>query len=253
MDSPSVKTIDRLVQVLDYFTEGHETASLAELSAFLCMPKSTLHRFLVGLDSHGILRHTPDKKWRLGYRLLAWGSAAGESTSLREMAHPFLAELVRTCGETALLTVYQNHQVVCIDMVETSQPIRLMTGIGVQRAAHAGASSKVLIAYLPEEEIEAIVADKGLPRLCKNTITDPSALTIELASIRARGYADSLEETDAGAWGVATPIRDGRGQVVAAVGIAGPTTRYHPEKVESYAEQCGQAAAKISAVLSISR
>lgn len=251
MDSPSVKTIDRLVQVLDYFARGHETASLAELSAYLCLPKSTLHRFLIGLESHGILRRdNGDKKWRLGYRLLAWGSAAGESTSLRELARPFMAELVAQCGETALLTIYQNHEVVCIDMHETSHPIRLMTRIGTQRAAHAGASSKVLIAALPEAEVDAIVQDKGLPRLCKNTLTDVAALKAELARIREQGYADSLEETDPGAWGVATPIRDWRGQVVGAIGIAGPTTRYSQEKVAEYARLCAEAAEKITAALS---
>ncbi len=250
MESSSVKTIDRLVQVLDYFARGNETATLAELSAYLHLPKSTLHRFLVGLENHGILRRDDgDKKWRLGYHLLAWGSAAGASTSLREVARPYLPELVAQCGETALLTIYQNHEVVCIDMYETSHPIRMMTRIGTQRAAHAGASSKVLVAFLPEEEVQAIVADKGLPRLCKNTITDYETLKVELARIRERGYADSLEETDPGAWGVATPIRDWRGQVVGGIGIAGPTTRYKSEKVEEFAAYCTAAAAKISTAL----
>lgn len=137
-------------------------------------------------------------------------------------------------------------------MNETSHTLRLKMEIGAQRAAHAGASSKVLIAYLPEDEVLAIVKEKGLPRLCANTITDVDELKAELARIRKRGYADSLEETDPGAWGVATPIRDWKGQVIGAIGVAGPTMRYSSEKVKQYAALCGEYAEKISAALSVS-
>jgi IclR family transcriptional regulator, KDG regulon repressor len=250
MDTSAVKTIDRFVEILDFFAQGHEAVSLTELSDYLNLPKSTLHRFLIGLESHGIVRRDPnDKKWRLGYHLFVWGLAAAESTTLREIARPFMTDLVAASGETAILTVYHDHEVLCIDMIETNHTLRLKMAIGAQRAAHAGASSKVLIAYLPDDEVVAIVKEKGLPKLCTNTITDVNALKAELASIRTRGYADSLEETDPGAWGVATPIRDWRGQVVGAIGLAGPTMRYSSEKVKQYASLCSGYAEKISAAL----
>ncbi|HMD88704.1 MAG TPA: IclR family transcriptional regulator [Anaerolineaceae bacterium] len=250
MDTSAVKTIDRFVEILDFFAQGHEAVSLTELSDHLNLPKSTLHRFLTGLESHGIVRRDPnDKKWRLGYHLFVWGLAAAESTTLREVAKPFMTELVVTSGETVILTVYQDHEVLCIDMIETSHTLRLKMEIGAQRAAHAGASSKVLIAYLSDDEVMAIVKEKGLPKLCTNTITDVNELKAELARIRALGYADSLEETDPGAWGVATPIRDWKGQVVGAIGLAGPTMRYSSEKIKQYATLCAEYAEKISAAL----
>jgi DNA-binding IclR family transcriptional regulator len=253
MDTSAVKTIDRFVEILDYFAQGHDVVSLTEFSNYLKLPKSTLHRFLMGLESHGIVRRDAnDKKWRLGYHLIVWGQAAAESTTLREIANPLMTELVAASGETAILTIYHDHQVLCIDMTETSHTLRLKMEIGAQRAAHAGASSKVLIAYLPDDEVMAIVKEKGLPRLCTNTITDVNELKAELARIRTRGYADSLEETDPGAWGVATPIRDWKGQIVGAIGVAGPTMRYSSEKVKQYALQCGEYAEKISSALGLS-
>jgi DNA-binding IclR family transcriptional regulator len=122
---------------------------------------------------------------------------------------------------------------------------------GKQRAPHAGASSKVLLAYLPDEEVNAIVAEKGLPKLCTNTITDLPTLRKELERIRERGYADSLEETDPGAWGVATPIFDWRGRVVGAIGLAGPTQRYSQEKLERFVKLCRIKASGISELLSV--
>ena len=161
MEPFAVKTIDRFVEILDYFAQGHTAVTLTELSEYLSLPKSTLHRFLIGLESHGIVRRDGnDKKWRLGYHLYAWGLAAAESNPLQEIARPFMSELVAASGETAILTVYQDHEVVCIDMIETNHTLRLKMEIGAQRAAHAGASSKVLIAYLPEDEVLEIVKEK---------------------------------------------------------------------------------------------
>jgi DNA-binding IclR family transcriptional regulator len=157
-----------------------------------------------------------------------------------------MRDLVADTGETAILTIYDNQEVICVEKVETSQPVRLTLDVGRARAPHAGASSKVLMAYLPDEEIEAIIQNKGLPQLCTNTITDRDELLAELAAIRCRGYAMSREETDIGAWGVATPILDWRGNISAAIGIAGPSSRFSDDLVDDYVERCRQAAESIS-------
>ncbi len=248
--SSSVKTVDRLVSVLDCFSPERPTWSLAELSAHLGLPRSTLHRFLASLESHGILRRDPDdKRWRLGYRLVTWGELATESTGLRHVARLIMRDLVAATGETVILTVYQGQEVVCIEKVETSHSVRMTLDVGMRRLPHAGASSKILMAYLPEEEIQAIIHDRGLPKLCTNTITDPEELAAELARIREHGCAESREETDLGAWGVATPIHGRNGDVVAAIGIAGPSSRFSDELVQQYVALCRDAARRISALL----
>ena len=246
----SVKTIDRLVSVLDCFSAGRAAWSLAELSSELALPKSTLHRFLVGLEQHAILRRDgDDRRWRLGYRLFNWGSMAIESTGLREIARPIMRDLAEASGETAILTVLRQEEVICIEKVETHHPVRLALDVGNRRPPHAGASSTVLMAHLPQAEIEAIIARHGLPRLCTKTITRRDLLLRRLAEIRERGYAVSVEETDPGAWGVATPIRDRSNQVVAAIGIAGPSSRFSEEIAKRYVSLCSAAAGALSARL----
>ncbi len=250
LDNSSVKTLDRMVDVLDCFSPDHPSWSLAELSAHLRTPKSTLHRFMLGLETHGILRRDgDDRRWRLGYRLVIWGSLATDSNSLRDLARPVLQQLAEVSGETAILTVYSGRQVICLDLCETQQPVRLRMMIGDRRPLHAGASSKILTAFLPPTEIDGIIAEHGLPWLCSGTITDPQTLRAELARIAACGYAVSLEETDRDAWGVATPVRDWRGQVVAGVGLAGPSTRYSEAKVQQWVRLCSQASARIGKLL----
>lgn len=250
MSESSVKTVDRLTAVLDSFSSDQPTWSLGELSDHLGMPKSTLHRFLTGLEHHGILRRgVEDKRWRLGYRLSIWGSLAAESTGLRDLANPVMQDLAYATGEMALLTVYQNKEVVCIDKIETHHSVRLALNVGTRRPAHAGASSKILMAHLPAQEIQAVIQEKGLPKICKNTITDPDVLVAELAKIRQQGYAESVEETDAGAWGVATPIYDRNRVVIAGIGVAGPILRYSAELSRRYLSLCCDAARRATRLL----
>jgi DNA-binding IclR family transcriptional regulator len=246
-----VKTVDRLVSILDVFRPERPAWSLAELSFHLGLPRSTLHRFLVGLEAHGILRRERgDARWRLGYRLFVWGSLVAETMSLRHLALPVMGDLADATGETVILTVYEAQEVICIEKVETRQPVRLALETGSRQLPHAGASSKILMAHQPEQEIHAIMRAKGLPRLCTNTITDPDRIRIELEKIREQGYAQSYEETDPGAWGVATAIRGRNGEVIAGIGVAGPTSRFDEGSAKQYICECQEAARRISALLS---
>jgi DNA-binding IclR family transcriptional regulator len=246
----SVKTVDRLVRVVDSFSSSRPSWTLTDLSEHLGLPKSTLHRFLCSLDAHGILRQDEEsKQWRLGYHLFVWGHLAEQSTALHDIARPVMRDLVAQTGETALLTVYHAGEVVCVEKVETSHSVRLALDVGTRRPLHAGASSKVLMAYLPDEEIEGIVSERGLPKLCVNTIIERAELKAELETIRRRGYAQSVEETDQGAWGVATPIRDWDGEVIAAIGLAGPISRFGEGLAQRYVSCCEDAARRISSAL----
>ena len=160
-----------------------------------------------------------------------------------------MQEIADTTGEMVALTVYSGLEVLCIDKIDTRHSVRLALEVGSRRPAHAGALSKVLLAYQPECEIEAVIGERGLPKLCTNTITDPAELVEELASIRAQDYALSIEETDSGAWGVATPIRDRSGKVVAAIGVAGPSLRFSEALIQRYLKECRQASRKITGLL----
>ena len=135
-----VKTLDKLVAVLDSFTLDKPSWSLAGLSTHLGIPKSSLHRFLSGLEHHGILRRgIDDGRWHFGYRLFAWGSLVPEITDLRHIAQPIMRELVAATGASAILTIYDNQEVVCVAMSESSRMVRMALFVGTRRHPHAGA------------------------------------------------------------------------------------------------------------------
>jgi DNA-binding IclR family transcriptional regulator len=243
----SVAAVDRLVRILDSFSEEQPVWSLAELSAHLQLPKSTLHRFLVSLETHDILRRNPDDRlWRPGYRLLSWGELAAKTMGLNHLARPLMSEIAAATGEMVVLTVYSEQEVVCTEVIDARHSVRLALEVGTRRPVHAGASSKILTAYLPESEVREAIRDQGLPRLCTNTITDPEELLSELAKIREQGFAQSIEETDPGAWGIATPIFDRGGAMLGAIGIAGPIQRYSEDLAGQYVILCQEACQQVS-------
>jgi DNA-binding IclR family transcriptional regulator len=247
MAKSSVASVDRLVRILDSFSAEQPAWSLAELSDHLHLPKSTLHRFLVSLETHDILRRNPDDKlWRPGYRLLGWGELAEKAIGLNYLARPLMREIAATTGEMVVLTVYSEQEAVCTEVIDARHSVRLALEVGTRRPLHAGASSKILAAYLPETVVQEAIRDRGLRRLCTNTITDPEKLVIELARIRAQEYAQSVEETDPGAWGIATPIFAHGGTMVGAIGIAGPIQRYSEDLAKHYVTLCRDACQKIS-------
>jgi DNA-binding IclR family transcriptional regulator len=190
----------------------------------------TAHRLLNVLTDHGFLARFGRGRFRLGLEAISLGRRALASIDLRSALRSDLQELAAAAGETALLTVPEEHigASLCIDRVESSHPLRLSLDVGRLTPLHAGASAKVLLAYLRPDDIEQVLS-RPLERLAPGTITDSDVLRAELVEIRERGYATSMEETDVAAWGVAAPLRSADGIAIAALGLAGPLHRFDTE------------------------
>ena len=249
---PSFQVLERTFSILELFDEDHPEWSTTEVARRLRLPIPTVHRILAALRRHGyVSQHEETKRFRLGISALQLGDRARAVVDLRSVALPALRRLAHETGETALLTVLApaHDRGVCLERVETAQPLRLSVTPGRQLPLHAGASQKVLLAYLPEDEIARVI-DAGLEHLCHATITDPGLLRQELARIRRRGWASSVEETNLGVWGVAVPLQNPRG-VVCAVGIAGPSPRLTPDRVRDDIQRVHAAATQIADALGL--
>jgi IclR family KDG regulon transcriptional repressor len=223
----SLQVLERAFSILDLFTAEHPEWSTTEVSQASDLPIPTAYRILVALRRRGfVTQDGSTKRFRLGIAALELGERARVLVDIRTASVPVLRRLTRETGETALLTaVSEDHRSsVCLERVESPHPLRLSLQPGRRMPLHAGASQKVLLAYLAPDEIER-VASGHLERLCRATIVDPGELRAELARIRRRGWARSFEETNVGVWGLAVPILGVHGRLIAAVGIAGPSAR----------------------------
>jgi IclR family KDG regulon transcriptional repressor len=247
----SFQVLDRTFSILELFDEERPEWSTTEVARALGLPVPTVHRILSALARRGyVSQHEETKRFRLGIAALQLGDRARSVVDLRSVSLPSLRRLTRDTGETALLTGLTPRQDrgVCLERVESAQPLRLSVTPGRQLPLHAGASQKVLMAYMEPDAIERVLATP-LEHFCHNTLTDPGLLRAELERIRACGWASSFEETNLGVWGLAVPILDGRGTVVCAVGIAGPSARLAQERIAELVERIHSSAEEIAHAL----
>jgi DNA-binding IclR family transcriptional regulator len=251
--TPSLQALDRAFAVLDLFAADHPEWGTSEVARAAGLPVPTAHRILAALAGREYLaRDERTRRFRLGPAALALGDRARAMLDLRQAALPVLRRLARQTDETALLTVPSSDRdrSVCLERVESSQPLRLSVEAGRRLPLHAGASQKALLAFLAEDEIERVVAEP-LERLCRATITNPQALRTNLREIRDQGWALSLEETNVGVWGVAVPLLDEHGLAEAALGLAGPSARHSPETVGDHLEHLVNGALDAAAPLGL--
>jgi len=244
----------RAVASLDSLARAGDGLTLSELARAIGESKSTLHAVLATLVEAGLLvRDQSSKRYRLGPHILALaGAYARQSDVIRaftEVARPLAREL----GETIQLAILQGREVLYIGKQEGTQWVRLASEVGTRLPAHATSLGKCLLAWLPENELERLLAEGPLVALTPRTITDPEALRAELAQVRAQGFAIDRGETLPDVWCFGAPVRDAHGVVVAALSISVPVTRISGERVEELVRAARAAADELSRQLGFSR
>jgi len=243
----SLQTVERTLQLLEAFVSRPTHGwSLTELSKALGVHKTTMLRMLSTLERHGYLsREGESSHYRLGPATLALGGAASQS-QVRQVAYPELRRLTEETGETSLLHVVSGTEAVCVDKVESPQPVRVTYDIGRRGPLHAGSSGKSLLAFLDPVDLDRLLPTLELHRYTNLTIMDTEELRRELDLIRRRGYAVSYGELDAGVYAVGAPIFNSLGRLEAGVTLVGPGSRWTEERLSRYVEETLTAARRIS-------
>lgn len=229
----TVAAVDKALDLL-FLVAQFPGLGVTEIARRSCNTKARAFRLLSTLEQRGMVQRQPGSAtYILGSRTLYIGAAAQEQVDLVRLADHYLRDIGRECNENVTVRVREGLETVCVARWESSHAVRVNTQVGTRRPLHASASGKLLLAYAPPEVQRAVLAGK-LPRFTSNTIVDPDRLAKELASARARGYTTSFGEVSNDAVAIAAPIRDVGGSVVAALGIAGPSSRITRKNVRRY-------------------
>jgi IclR family KDG regulon transcriptional repressor len=184
--------------------------------------------------------------YRLGIVMFELGEAVKVHMDLPAAAAPVLAMLREETRETAQVGILDGAEVVYVDRLESSYTLRLFTETGRRVPAHCTSSGKVLLAFLPEARRQALLAGRPLAALTPDTITDPARLSDELARVRARGWAEAVNEREIGVASIAAPVRGSRGGVVAAISIGAPLVRLGAAQRRRYARSVTEAGDAVS-------
>jgi DNA-binding IclR family transcriptional regulator len=243
---PGTQAVLRAVSLLKAFSAERPERGLAELSRAVRLNKTTAYRLLSALESEGLVeRGAGGEGYRLGPELLALGSRAQGASELRAAARPELLGLAQETRETATLEVRVGRDTLILDEALGSYVVGSTPSIGTRWPAHATSTGKVLLAQLPEAELDEWLAGP-LPALTPRTLSDPAALRRELARVRERGGAVSAEELEVGFVAVGAPVRSAAGQVVAALSVGGPRGRLSADRQAALARAVVARAAQVS-------
>ncbi|CEP67980.1 Transcription regulator IclR, C-terminal [Moorella glycerini] len=242
-----VQSLEKGLKILEALAAAAEGVGLSDLSRRLGLNKSTVYRMLTTLKAYGYVDQEPvTGKYILGLKILDLSGSLLDRLDVRTIAHPYLKELAARSQEVAHMVVRDGPEAVYVDKVEGNRTIRMYSQIGRRVALHSTAVGKAILAFLPPEEVEKIIASRDLPRFTPRTITTLPALHGELEQVRQRGYAIDDGENEEGIRCVGAPIFDYRGQVVAALSISGPTVHVTPERVPELGQLVRWAGEEIS-------
>lgn len=249
IDEPAyaVSTLDRAIDVLEAFTHKTPELSLKQIAARTGLHKATAFRLATTLCRRGLMiKHPISGTYRLGFELISLAEVAKGQTSLVADALPVMRALRDELNETVFLSVRVGDHRVDIEQVEGLQNIRRVLTLGEQKSLYAGAGSKVLLAAMSDEEIAAYLGRTKLVAHTKTTPVTVKAVWAEIAVIRRQGFAEGWDERDSGGAGAAAPIFGPSLEVIGAVAVAVPSSRYNPSLRKKTVTAVTKAAAAIS-------
>lgn len=213
----------RAIRLLKLFTADVPELQLASISASSGLNKTTTHRLLQALLSEELLDRNPGTgAYRLGPGMMALGVQALSSNDLRLRARPMLKRLAADTGETATLEVPVDDTMLILDEITSKHFVGASGNVGTRWPIHATSTGKALIAF-EQHGPDRLAAE--LAPLTPRTITRFDELERQLADIRRRGFAETVDELEEGFSGVGAVVRGGMGEVLGAVSVCGPSQR----------------------------
>ena len=241
--APSVKKAFAILSVISSSREG---LGVSELAKNLKMAKSTVHGMTSALEELGAVMRDPlSKKYKLGFTLLEIGRSAYTQIDLQTSARPVMENLMEKTQTSVFLGILNWDHVTILDIVESSQDLKITAPVGTTIPMLAGAVGKVFLASMDQVQARKIIESKGLPRFTDNSIGDTALYYKELKEIRKQGYAVDDEEYILGVRAVAAPLM-GLGQLRSAIWIVGFKASLDDIKMKTLTGETHQAALEIS-------
>ena len=241
--APSVKKAFEILRVVSLSGGG---MGVSELARDLKMAKSTVHGITSALEELGAIIRAPlTKKYKTGPTLLELGRAAFSQIDVKDLARPYMEDLMARTEESVFLGVLNGDRITILDIVESRKELKITSPRGTAISIFAGATGKVFLAYMDEDRAIEIIGTKELPSYTKNTITDPEKYLEEIRRVRQSGYATDDEEYILGVMAVAAPIR-GEGRLNSAIWVVGFKAGLDEKRMESLIRETKAAATEIS-------
>lgn len=240
-----IQSIVKAIDLLDAFSIQESRMALGRLAELTGYPKTTIHTILKTLEVRGFVERIGED-YALGPAVVSLSQACNVNVEIRDRAAPLLREMADTLGESVYLTVPNGNLILYIYAIESSQRLEARSAIGDRAYYHSTSVGKAVLAYLPQERVDTIVREVGLPQRTPTTITDRERLTQELEATRARGYSTDYSENEDRTYCVGAPIFNAAHEVVGSCSVSGSSPAIVGEQLEHHADAVVRTADAIS-------
>lgn len=244
-DTPTL----RLFALLEVIASKSSYFSLQNLADETGLPKPTLHRMLQQLESAHLLERTADARlYGTGSRLRKLAENLLINDTAHGARHAVLRQLVNEVGESCNLTALSGSEVIYLDRVETSAPLRFYLHPGSRVPAHCSASGKVFLSQMTTAQRKRLLAHAPLETYTPQTMTDMHVLETEVKLVKRQGFAVDKEEFLPGLMCVAVLVPSAQGNSNLCVAVQAPVLRLTPERCLQLLPALQRAAHAISAI-----
>ena len=219
-DSYGIQSVSRALTILELFDERRPYLSTTEIAELTGLNRATAYRFCQTLLSLGYLEEVAPRRFRPGLKAVSLARAALSSRELPDLAQPYLRDLRDATGETVNMALLDGTDVVYVSRLLSHHLVALRLFIGSRLPVHASSLGRAMLAFLPDEEAEAIIDALDFETFTRHTIGDKRRLLAELRRVRSRGYALNDQELVLGIRGIAAPVFGVGGRPIAAVNLS---------------------------------
>lgn len=228
-----VQSVDRTLTILEALSDYSDGLSITDISEMVNLHKSTVHRLLSTLIYKGyVVQDEETSRYKITFKLFELGSKKVHKLDLLKISRPYTKMLMESVNEVVHLVIMEGTDIVYIDKVEANNTISMSSRIGKRNSMYCTATGKVILAFLPEDEVLKVWNNSKIIKLTKNTNTDFILFKKELETIREKGYAIDDEENEMGVRCVGAPIFNINGEISGALSVSGPKLRVTDDKID---------------------
>ena len=248
-----MNAIERVVDILETLASTPGTCGVSEISRQLGIGKSSVYRTLSALENKGwVQQDIETKRYSLTGAMAKVALTALSHLDIQKVSAPYLHELQAITGETSALSIRVELERMFINCIPSSHHVRHIVTVGERRHLWYGSGGKAILAFMTEEEIEAVLdqfSNSGVSVLASGQAITVESLREELTQIRKQGYAVAAGERRAEVCGVSAPIFNHDQKVVGCISVSGPMSRCNRETALQYSTLVVEKAKKISSIL----
>jgi IclR family transcriptional regulator, acetate operon repressor len=226
-----VQSLRRALSIMRVIAAAPDGVTLTEIARATSLASSTVHRLLTTLQQDRFIQFKNEgARWMVGVDAFAVGSAFLGVRDIAKAARPLLRRLMEQSGETANLAILSDDMAVYMEQVECLQTVRAICKPGGRVVLHSTSLGKCMLAAMRPEEVNRILAARGMTRFTPRTIDTPARMALHLSEVRALGYSVDDEEYSPGLRCVAAAVLNEHGEPIGAISISGPAIRVARER-----------------------